>query len=143
MLTKVRVSRYSACMRPVLMFSFCLMLFSAAIASAENNVLPPPNVEKSAVHAADDAVDEHAPNLSEELKAPDAESNGDVRSYKRKDGATITEHSLNGQIYEIKVQPAGGLPAYYLYRNKAGHFERRSPGGQPAMIPPTWILKKF
>ncbi len=139
--------RYSACMRPVLILSVCLMLVSPALASAENNVLPPPQVEQPAVHAADDTAavtaDEHAPNLSEELKAPDTDNAGDVRSYKRKDGATITEYSLNGQIYEIKVQPAGGLPAYYLYRNKAGHFERRSPGGQPAMVPPSWILKKF
>jgi len=133
-------------MRPFLMFSFCLMFFSSAIAFAENDVLPPPSVDKQGIHATtDDAADagEHAPNLSEEFKAPDADSNGDVRSYKRKDGATITEYSLNGQIYQIKVQPAGGLPAYYLYRNKAGHFERRRPGGQPAITPPSWILKEF
>ncbi len=132
-------------MRPVLIVSVCLMFCASAIASAENNVLPPPSVDTSAIHAADAPadIDEHAPNLSEALKAPDADGRGDVRSYQRKDGATITEYSLHGQIYEIKVQPAGGLPAYYLYRNKAGHFERRRPGGQPAITPPSWILKKF
>lgn len=122
-----------------------MMLFSATLAVAENSVLPPPTVDKPATRSTDDAasVEERAPNLSEELKTPDADSNVDVRSYKDKGGATITEYSMNGQTYEIKVQPAGGLPAYYLYRNEADHFERRSPGGQPAMIPPTWILKSF
>jgi len=122
-----------------------MMLFSTTLALAENAVLPPPTVNKPAIHSTDDtaSVEESAPNLSQELKAPGVDSNVDVRSHKDKDGATITEYSMNGQIYQIKVQPAGGFPAYYLYRNKAGHFERRRPGGQPAIIPPTWILKSF
>jgi len=131
-------------MRFFLVFSLSLLLFSPTLSMAEGDVLPPPSVDTSDGQAADDAsTDERAPNLTDELKAPDADSDVDVRSYKRKDGAKVTEYSLNGQIYEIKVQPVGGLPAYYLYRNKAGHFERRRPGGQPAVTPPSWILKKF
>jgi len=119
---------------------------SAQAEHAENHILPPPVASGDASgHAADSALDtdESAFNLNDEFKAPDADSNVDVRSYKRKDGATITEYSLNGQIYRIKVQPVGGLPAYYLYLNKTVGFERRRPGGQPAVIPPSWILKKF
>jgi len=132
-------------MRFFLIFSFYILLVSPALAVAENTVLPPPSVDAAAIQITDDAVpvDESAPNLNEDLKAPDADSNVDVRSYKRKDGATVTEYSLNGQIYEIKVQPGGGLPAYYLYLNKAGHLERRRPGGQPFVKPPSWILKEF
>jgi len=145
MLTKTEATRYSACMRPFLILSLYMLFFSPALAVAENAVLPPPTVNESATQASEGAAyaDERAPNLSEELKAPDADGNVDVRSYKRKDGATVTEYSLNGQIYEIKVQPTGGLPAYYLYLNKAGHFERRRPGGAPFVTPPSWILKEF
>jgi len=145
MLTKTKMSRYSACMRPILLFSLSLLFFSPTLLMAEDGALPPPSVNVSDGQAADDDAftDERAPNLTDKLKAPDADSNVDVRSYKRKDGAKVTEYSLNGQIYEIKVQPVGGLPAYYLYRNKAGHFERRRPGGQPYVTPPSWILKKF
>jgi len=105
----------------------------------------PPSVEQSSEAVVDSTEDagESPPNLNETLQAPDADSNVDVRSYKRKDGATGTEYSLHGQIYEINVQPVGGLPAYYLYRNKAGHFERRRPGNQPVVTPPFWILKQF
>jgi len=130
----------------VSMLAFIAILFFAPTpAKAESAVLPPPTVHEPSAASADDAVDsvERAPNLGEELKSPDKDSNVDVRSYQRKDGARVTEYSLNGQIYEIKVQPAGGMPAYYLYRNKAGHMERRRPGGQPFVTPPSWILKKF
>jgi len=132
-------------MRPVLMLSFYMLFLSPSLAMAENAALPPPTVSDSATQTAGDAasVIEGAPNLRDELKAPDADSNVDVRSYKRKDGAKVTEYSLNGQIYEIKVQPTGGLPAYYLYINKAGHFERRRPGGAPFVTPPSWILQEF
>jgi len=128
------------------MLAFVGMLFFApASAKAENAVLPPPTVSESAAGSDDSSatVGERAPDLNKELKSPDKNSNVDIRSYQRKDGAQVTEYSLNGQIYQIKVQPAGGLPAYYLYRNKAGHLERRSPGGQPMITPPSWILQKF
>ena len=157
-LTKVETTRYNACMRLFLiivlaviaiasMLAFIGILFFAPTpAKAENAVLPPPAVSESAsgaadTHAAD--VTERAPDLNKELQAPDKNSNVDVRSYLRKDGARVTEYSLHGQIYEVKVQPAGDLPAYYLYRNKAGHLERRRPGAQPMVTPPSWILQKF
>ncbi len=141
---------YSACMRPLLVSVTCALILSPALAVAEDAVMPPPSVEQSAVEQPSGAVVdttedvvESAPNLNNELSSPDDDSSVDVRSYQRKDGATVTEYSVHGQIYEIKVQPVGGLPPYYLYRNKAGHFERRRPGGQPFVTPPAWILKKF
>jgi len=141
---------YSACMRPLVVSVTCALILSPALAVAEDAVMPPPSVEQSAVEQPSGAVVdttedvvESAPNLNNELSSPDDDSSVDVRSYQRKDGATVTEYSVHGQIYEIKVQPVGGLPPYYLYRNKAGHFERRRPGGQPFVTPPAWILKKF
>jgi len=157
MLTKTEMTRYSASMRLILivilaiiavlsMLGFiAILIFAPAPASAEESALPPPTVSEPASSSAGNSVDagESAPNLHEALKSPKADSNVDVRSYQRKDGARVTEYSLHGQIYEIKVQPAGGMPAYYLYRNKAGHMERRRPGGQPFVTPPSWILQKF
>lgn len=141
---------YSACMRPLLVSVTCALILSPVLAVAEDAVMPPPSVEQSNVEQPSGAVVdttedvvESAPNLNNELSSPDDDSSVDVRSYQRKDGATVTEYSVHGQIYEIKVQPVGGLPPYYLYRNKAGHFERRRPGGQPFVTPPAWILKKF
>jgi len=137
-------------MRPLVVSVTCALILSPALAVAEDAVMPPPSVEQSAVEQPSGAVVdttedvvESAPNLNNELSSPDDDSSVDVRSYQRKDGATVTEYSVHGQIYEIKVQPVGGLPPYYLYRNKAGHFERRRPGGQPFVTPPAWILKKF
>jgi len=136
-------------MRPLLVSVTCALILSPALAAAEDAAMPPP-VEQPAVEqpsgavvdTTEDAV-ESAPNLNNELSSQGGDSSVDVRSYQRKDGATVTEYSVHGQIYEIKVQPVGGLPPYYLYRNKAGHFERRRPGGQPFVTPPSWILKKF
>ncbi len=144
MFTNPARARYSACMPALLILSLTL-LFAPAMAAAENAAMPPPShVAAGAPGAAPDAeVLESAPNLNETLKAPDENSNIDVRSYQRKDGATVTEYSIHGKVYEIKVQPAGGLPAYYLYLNKEGHFERRRPGGKPMITPPSWILQKF
>ncbi|MDQ6982135.1 MAG: DUF2782 domain-containing protein [Mariprofundus sp.] len=132
-------------MRPLFVSVMCALIFLPTRAVAEDAVMPPPSVEQPAGAVVDSAEDvvESAPNLNNELSPPDDDSAVDVRSYQRKDGATVTEYSVRGQIYEIKVQPVGGLPPYYLYRNRAGHFERRRPGGQPFVTPPTWILKKF
>jgi len=132
-------------MRPFFVSVTCILVLSPALAVAEEAAMPPPSVEQPAEAVVDSAEDvvESAPNLNNELSPPGDDSAVDVRSYQRKDGATITEYSVRGQIYEIKVQPVGGLPPYYLYRNRAGHFERRRPGGGPFVTPPTWILKKF
>jgi len=130
-------------MRPFFASVMCILIFLPALVVAEEAAMPPPSVEQpTVVDNAEDVV-ESAPNLNNELSSPDDDSAADVRSYQRKDGATITEYSVRGQIYEIKVQPVGDLPPYYLYRNRAGHFERRRPGGGPFVTPPTWILKKF
>ncbi|MFQ5345684.1 MAG: DUF2782 domain-containing protein [Mariprofundus sp.] len=132
-------------MRDFLVPALCALILLPTLAVAENTVPPPPSVEQPSNPVADGTEDaaETPPNLNDELSGSDADSSVDVRSYKRKDGATVTEYSLHGQVYEIKVQPVGGLPAYYLYRNKAGHFERRRPGSRPVVTPPSWILKQF
>jgi len=108
---------------------------------AADDVPPPPQVD------VDNLPDETPPaesdvNLREELEA-DGNAGGDVRSYQR-DGATYTEYSVHGRVYKIKVQPAGGMPAYYLYDTDGdGTFDQRLPGGGKRIAPPTWVLKEF
>jgi hypothetical protein len=130
-------------LRILLMFCFTGLTLSASFALAEHAVLPPPTVDESAAGEATE-IGGKAPNLQKELKSPEKEEAVDIRSYQRKDSATITEYSVRGRIFKIKVQPAGGLPAYYLYDSDGdGRFEKRLPGGMKRIAPPSWVLKEF
>ncbi|MDT8287880.1 MAG: DUF2782 domain-containing protein [Elusimicrobiales bacterium] len=125
------------------MICFAAIALPAAPALAEKAVMPPPE-ERAPAADTPDQMQERAPDLREELKTPEGGYSIDVRSYQRRDGATITEYSVQGRVYKIKVQPAGGLPAYYLYdREGNGNFEQRLPGGAKRLVPPTWVLKEF
>jgi len=107
-------------------------------------VLPPPELSDEPASSQAPDIKERAANLDEEFQSPDDQTGEAVRSYQRGDATTITEYSSHGRIYKIKVQPGGGLPAYYLYdKDGDGIFEQRLPGGYKRISPPTWILKKF
>ncbi len=86
-----------------------------------------------------------AANLHQELAPPKAtHGETEVRSFTRDDKAVITEYSRAGHVYMVKVQPAGGLPAYYLEdANGDGKMTRRLPGGYKHLEPPEWVIKKF
>ncbi len=107
--------------------------------------MPPPQVESSGQVLHENTIEtpDEAPNLRDELQEPDKNTAVDIRSYKRSDGTQITEYGSNGKVFQIKVQPPGGLPAYYLYRKANGEFERRRISGAKPTIPPSWILKEF
>jgi hypothetical protein len=125
------------------MFCFTGLALSTSLAMAEKAVLPPPTVDESAASEAVD-IGSKAPNLQKELQSPEEDEIVDIRSYQRKDGATITEYGVHGRVFKIKVQPAGGLPAYYLYDSDGdGRFEQRLPGGKRRIALPTWVLKEF
>jgi len=121
------------------------LFFAPPLLMAADDAMAPPEVTTAGL-ASPDEVDEGsgtAASLHDELNAPDSDTAVDVRSYQRKDGTTITEYGPKGKVSHIKVQPPGGLPAYYLYRNAAGEFEERLPGGAKRIVPPSWILKEF
>lgn len=133
-------------MRYLLLPASLTFLLSSHALAEEDTALPPPEVgvEAPVEPGQADAIRESAPNLRDELGASDNDSTIDVRSYQRKDGAEITEYAVRGRVYKIKVQPAGGLPAYYLYdRDGDGTFERRLPGGGKPLSPPSWVVKEF
>ena len=126
----------------LLMICLAAIALPATPALAEKDAMPPPEVSEPDVNPGQ--MQESEPNLREELKVPEGGVAIDVRSYQRRDGATITEYSVGGRVYKIKVQPAGGLPAYYLYdKDGNGNFEQRLPGGGKRLTPPTWVLKEF
>jgi len=82
-------------------------------------------------------------DLKKELTPNITNKEVEIRTYKHQDGATVTEHRINGQVYMIKVQPVGDFPPYYLYDNEGnGNFERRIAGNK-VPVPPMWIIKRF
>ena len=124
--------------------SLTILLSSYAVAATDAALPPPTDVKTESVTEPAASVVESAPNLRDELRSPDRDQGVDVRFYKRKDGADITEYSVRGRVFKIKVQPAGDLPAYYLYdRDGDGTFEQRLPGGGKRISPPTWVLQEF
>ncbi len=130
-------------LRILLISCFTGLTFSTSLALAEKAALPPPTVDESTIGEAVD-IESNAPNLQQELQSPEEDELVDIRSYQRKDGATITEYAVRGRVFKIKVQPDGGLPAYYLYDNDGdGRFEQRLPGGMKRISPPSWVLKEF
>ncbi len=127
-----------------------LLLFAstpAAAASIDDDrpVMAPP----SEIHEAPQAREagsqtEEKLNLHEELRGPKSGEGVEVRSYKRKDGITIREYSMKGRVYMVRVDPGGGLPAYYLYdTNGDGIFDRRLPGRYKRISPPMWVIQRF
>jgi len=122
--------------------------FVSAPALAADDIQPPPEVSDANARnhdapAAADAGDEPL-DLQQELAAPKKGEEVDVRSYQNKDGAQVSEYSSHGRVYMVKIQPAGGMPAYYLYDdNGDGEFNRRLPGGAKRISPPSWVIKRF
>ncbi|MFQ5582464.1 MAG: DUF2782 domain-containing protein [Mariprofundaceae bacterium] len=111
---------------------------------ADAKILPPPTrVQDTPAARETVTAPKSETNLQQEFGSPDEES-VDVRSYQRKDGTTVTEHSVHGRVYMIKVQPQGALPAYYLYDSDGdGTFERRLPGNYKPISPPVWVIQRF
>jgi len=124
-----------------------LVLLPASVClAADDSVMPPPSdVQDSETARQTAPAQEKAPNLGEELKGGSTKGQQvQIFSYQRKDGAKIQEYSLHGKVYMVKIQPAGGLPPYYLYDdNGDGNFQRRTPGGYKHLEPPQWVIKRF
>jgi len=120
------------------------MLFPV-LAVARTDAMAPPAMEDTSDTPvlADKVAGETAPNLNDALGSTDDDTGVDIRSYQRKDGAKVTEYGRRGHVFKIKVEPAGGLPAYYLYPNAQGEFQRRHVAGSDKISPANWILKKF
>lgn len=140
--------RYNSTMKRIFLLPLAaIALFATTITASQVAAgveAPPTEIhDTEAAHETVEGGD--SGGLKEELSAPeDLEGGTEVRSYTRKDGAEIREYSMNGRVYMIRVQPGGGLPAYYLYDSDGDSvLERRLPGGYKRPSPPMWIIKKF
>jgi len=135
----------------------CCLAFAMPLATwAEDAVSPPPETTVKSpptAHAA--PVIEHPTqsstengddvNLKKELVPGNIGKNVSVRAYIRKsDKAKISEYSMHGRVYMVKVKPAGAMPAYYLYDdNGDGTFNKRLPANYKHLNPPSWVVKTF
>lgn len=60
----------------------------------------------------------------------------------KKNGETIEEYRINGELYMMKVTPAGGGPSYYLSReDQEGGWVNVGPN--KPLIVPKWIIFRF
>jgi len=115
----------------IVLCSLLMVFVTSSIASADDRVMPPPEPE---------AVD-----LKKELVPDNIGKDVQIRAYVRKtDQAKVSEYSMHGRVYMVKVQPAGNTPAYYLYDEDGdGNFSKRLPANYKRLNPPVWVLKKF
>lgn len=137
--------------------SFSLLLLSSLIMgsagisyAADDEVVAPPAHDSSKANERVEPASDHDEE-GEEVSVKDAlvpdniGKNVQIRTYlRKKDKAEISEYSLHGKVYMVKVQPAGDMPAYYLYdENGDGTFAKRLPGNYKPLNPPVWVIKKF
>ena len=67
----------------------------------------------------------------------------DVRIVRR-DGATVTEYRVNGQLRAIKVEPDGDLPPYFLYDTDGdGRLDQRRARFDPDLLIPSWVIFRW
>jgi len=118
--------------------------YAAPIGDDRPAMAPPSEIHEAPQAPETASQAEETLNLREELRGPKPGEGVEVRSYKRKDGVTVREYSIQGHVYMVRVEPGGGLPAYYLYdTNGDGVFDRRLPGKYKRISPPMWVIKRF
>lgn len=145
------ISAILAAMQTIIRFtllcSLSLGLLWTQLAQANDGLLAPPkHTTTSNEHPESHSEDlESNSNLTEALAPPKQKDGVDVRTYLRNnDQAKITEYSMHGRVFRVKVQPSGGLPAYYLEDDDGdGTLNKRLPGGYKHISPPMWIIKRF
>ncbi|MCL2829257.1 MAG: DUF2782 domain-containing protein [Betaproteobacteria bacterium] len=61
---------------------------------------------------------------------------------RRNDTETVEEYRVNGQLYMLKVTPAGGIPYYLVDPNGNGQFTPVEPVDKPISVP-RWVIFSF
>lgn len=59
----------------------------------------------------------------------------------KKNGETIEEYRINGQLYMMKVTPAHGVPYYMHKEDQEGGWVMDGPN--PPLIIPKWTIFRF
>lgn len=104
---------------------FCLLLL-AGYSFATYAVEPPPNLEPL-----------------EEVEPPPTITNEEKPEITvvKKNGETIEEYRINGQLYMMKVTPAHGKPYYMHKEDQEGGWLMDGPN--PPLIIPKWTIFRF
>ncbi|WP_341676035.1 DUF2782 domain-containing protein [Niveibacterium sp. SC-1] len=61
---------------------------------------------------------------------------------KKRDGDTIEEYRIAGQLYMIKVTPKTGVPYYLIDSKGTGVFSRYDPSDKTLSVP-QWVIKEW
>lgn len=95
-------------------------------------IAPGPVAAQDAVEAAEDL--ERVPELPEE-PPPEIEPGGEPLepevTITRREGATVREYRVNGQLYMIQVVPDRGRPYYVVDSDGDGRLDLRGEGLDP------------
>ncbi len=97
---------------------FCLLLMSANVAFADNELAKPPTIPEPLA---------------------DGESIEPEVTIMRIEDRIVEEYRANGQLYMVKVIPRVGLPYYFVDTDGDNHLETTGYELAPPEIP-AWIL---
>lgn len=72
---------------------------------------------------------------------PDPSTEPEVTIIKRGED-TVQEYRINGELYEMKVTPAHGVPYYLVRQARGGEWTKMDGPGEHLSVP-QWVLFKF
>lgn len=105
--------------------TFSLLLILASVSVSALAVEPPPNLEP---------LEDVAPPTITNKEEPEI-------TVVKKNGETIEEYRINGQLYMMKVTPAHGVPYYMHKEDQEGGWVMDGPN--PPLIIPKWTIFRF
>ncbi len=74
--------------------------------------------------------------------APDSELEPEVKIIKRAE-TTVTEYSIKGEVYMVKIQPRVGPPYYLIDTDGDGTLESRYNKLEPNLLVPNWMIYRW
>jgi hypothetical protein len=60
----------------------------------------------------------------------------------KREGETVEEYRINGELYMLKITPAHGVPYYLQKEDRNGGWSRFDGPGEPVIIP-KWVIFRF
>jgi len=60
----------------------------------------------------------------------------------KREGETVEEYRINGELYMLKITPAHGVPYYLQKEDRDGGWSRFEGPGEPVIIP-KWVIFRF
>lgn len=60
----------------------------------------------------------------------------------KKDGETVEEYRINGELYMLKITPSHGVPYYLQKEDRDGGWSKFD-GPSPPLSIPKWVIFRF